>query len=140
MHYVDVSAGNPLTAPARSGGDAVLHHFRLTEAVKQATPLVVMGSAYSFLGNGENRLPGVCTEERSFEFLGGKNVAEGRVDLVGVGRQSFADPLFARKILDGTGEIDFCTLCNGCRKLLRSQKQTGCAVYDPYYRALLKEG
>ena len=57
------------------------------------------------------------------------------MDLVGIGRQSVADPLFAKKILSGeTDKVNFCTACGGCTILLRSQKEVGCTVYNEYYK------
>ena len=40
--------------------------------------------------------------------------------MVGIGRQSLADPLFAKKILEGkNSEINYCIACGGCSVLLR---------------------
>jgi 2,4-dienoyl-CoA reductase-like NADH-dependent reductase (Old Yellow Enzyme family) len=59
---------------------------------------------------------------------------------VGIGRQSLADPLFAKKILsEGDAEINFCIACGGCSVLLTSQNQVGCTVYDKYYTKILRE-
>jgi len=59
---------------------------------------------------------------------------------VGIGRQSLADPLFAKKILKGEdSQVNYCTACGGCSILLRSQVQVGCVVYSEYYKKILKE-
>jgi 2,4-dienoyl-CoA reductase-like NADH-dependent reductase (Old Yellow Enzyme family) len=139
MHYVNVSAGRPLSVPAKDMPEAVFHHFRMTEEVKKSVDLPVIGSAYSLLRDGDNRLEGTDPHKKSFRYWAERNIEEGRVDMVGLGRQSFADPLFAGKFLSSAEEIDYCTLCNGCFKLLHHQVESGCAVYDEYYRTLLKE-
>jgi hypothetical protein len=35
--------------------------------------------------------------------------------------------------------VNFCTACSGCSVLLRSQATVGCAVYDDYYKKVLRE-
>lgn len=69
-----------------------------------------------------------------------KNLGDDNVDLVGLGRQSLADPLFVKMILSGEIEqVHFCVACGGCSTLLKSQKVVGCSVYDPYYKEVLKQ-
>ena len=140
MHYINVSAGGPLSVPGKADGDAVLRHFRLARTIKAAVGLPVMGATYTFFRDGDHKLEGPGLEGQPFRSVAERNISEGWVDLVGVGRQSFADPLFAKKVLSGSSEIDYCTLCNGCRKLLARQQQAGCAVYDEHYRSLLVAG
>ncbi len=139
MHYVNVSAGRPLSVPVRDKPEAVFHHFRITETIKKAMSIPVIGSAYSLLRDGNNKLEEEETEKKSFKYWAEKNVGEGRVDMVGLGRQSFADPSFAKKFLSGEGDIDYCILCNGCFKLLHHQVESGCTIYDEYYKNLLKK-
>lgn len=139
MHYINVSAGRPLSVPSRDAPEAVFHHFRLAEEIKKRVSLPVIGSAYSLLRDGSNKLQESDPQKKSLKYWAEKNVREGRVDMVGVGRQSFADPHFAGKFLSSSDEINFCTLCNGCFTLLYHQKESGCAVYDEYYRTLLKK-
>jgi 2,4-dienoyl-CoA reductase-like NADH-dependent reductase (Old Yellow Enzyme family) len=58
---------------------------------------------------------------------------------VGIGRQSLADPLFAKKIVSGElDQVNFCTACGGCSILLKSQRQVGCTVYNEYYKEVLR--
>ena len=55
--------------------------------------------------------------------------------MVGVGRQSFADPHFATKILEGrVDDIKYCRTCQGCFRLVTHQERSGCVVYDKRYR------
>ena len=64
--------------------------------------------------------------------LGGRAVREGRVDMIGIGRQSLADPRFAAKLLAGDAEsIQWDTSCNRCAIAMRSGIPAACATHDP---------
>jgi 2,4-dienoyl-CoA reductase-like NADH-dependent reductase (Old Yellow Enzyme family) len=145
MHYVNVSAGIPpvtpeIVRPTRDFPEGVYGHFGWAKAVKNTVEIPVIGSGYSYLRDGRNDLKEPDPAKKSFIYWAEKNLKDGQVDLVGIGRQSLADPLFARKILTGeVHSIDFCTACGGCSVLLRSQKQVGCAVYQDYYRGLVRQ-
>jgi len=131
MNYVNVSAGIPaitaeVTRPTNPSKYLYLHHFRYARAVKElASKLRVIGSAYTIL------------KEKAAEH-GEENVRKGYVDFIGFGRQSFADPLFPRKLESGD-RIDYCVSCSGCSKLMVSQENDGCIVYDDYYKELFKK-
>jgi hypothetical protein len=100
----------------------------------------VIGSGYIYLRDGKNDLKEPNPSKKSFLYYAEKNLKDGNVDLVGIGRQSLADPLFAKKILSGeVATVDFCTACGGCSVLLKSQNQVGCTVYQEYYRKVLRE-
>jgi len=145
MNYVNVSAGVPpvtpeIVRPTKNHPEGVYRHFGWTGAVKKAVKIPVIGSAYSYLRDGKNGLKEPDPSKKSFMYWAEKNLKEGHVDLVGIGRQSLADPLFARKILNQeTDSINFCTACGGCSLLLKSQKQVGCTVYDETYRNILHQ-
>ena len=145
LNYVNVSAGIPaitpeIVRPSKLYPEGVYRHFGWTQAVKKAVSIPVIGSGYSYLRDGRNDLKGADPTRRSFLHWVEKNLKEGVCDLVGVGRQSLADPLFAQKILEGkNSEIHYCIACGGCSVLLRSQAQTGCPIYFDYYKKLLKE-
>jgi 2,4-dienoyl-CoA reductase-like NADH-dependent reductase (Old Yellow Enzyme family) len=139
MHYINVSAGGTLVAPLKEQPETVFHHFSMTERIKKSVSFPVIGSAYTVLVDGNNKLEGKDPQKKSLQYWAERNIKEGRVDMVGVGRQSFADPLFAKKLLSGFTDIHYCALCNSCFKLIFQQKESGCAVYDEYYRAILKE-
>ncbi len=130
MDYVNVSAGIPaltpeVTRPTKQSRNFFLHHVRYTKLARKLVPeLAVVGSAYSIL-----------KEEAAAHAE--ENIAKGYVDFAGFGRQSFADPLYPKKLLSGE-EIDYCTACSGCTKLMVGQVNDGCVVYDDYYRDLLK--
>jgi 2,4-dienoyl-CoA reductase-like NADH-dependent reductase (Old Yellow Enzyme family) len=144
FHFISVSGGIPvltpeITRPTKNYPLGVYRHFSWAEAVKRAVKMPLIGSGYSYLRNGKNRLPGNDPERKSLLYWAGKNIENGLVDFVGIGRQSLADPFTAKKIVSGqVDSIRYCTACSGCSKLLASQARVGCAVYDPFYREELK--
>lgn len=129
--YVNVSAGVPgvtseVTRPTNPSRYFYLHHFRYCkEARKAAGDMKVIGSAYTIL------------KEEALDY-GKENIDKGFVDLIGFGRQSFADPHFPQKLLQGDS-VQYCTACSGCTRLMVNQLHDGCIVYDPYYREMLKQ-
>jgi 2,4-dienoyl-CoA reductase-like NADH-dependent reductase (Old Yellow Enzyme family) len=145
MDYINVSAGIPaitheIVRPTKSYPEGIYRHFGWAEMVKGVVNIPVIGSAYSYLRDGKNDLKEPDPSKKSFIYWAEKNLGDGNVDLVGIGRQSLADPLFARKILAGEiDRINFCIACGGCATLLRSQKVVGCSVYDDYYKEVLKQ-
>lgn len=144
MDYINVSAGIPpitpeIVRPTKSFPEGVYRHFGWTKAVKNSLTIPVIGSGYSYLRDGRNNLKEPDPSKKNFTYWAEKNLKDNLVDLVGLGRQSYADPLFARKVLGGEGDsVDFCTACGGCSFLLSSQNEVGCTVYDNYYREVLR--
>ncbi len=145
MDFINVSAGIPavtpeIVRPTKSFPEGVYRHFGWAKAVKNLVKIPVIGSGYSYLRDGKNELKNPDPSKKSFLYWSEKNLKDGCVDLVGIGRQSLADPLFAKKILSGeVANVNFCTACGGCSVLLTSQNQVGCAVYQEYYRKVLRE-
>jgi NADPH2 dehydrogenase len=101
-------------------------HFRLTEAIQRAYPgLAIVGSGYSWL--------------QAFAFQAGAcNVAQGRVQFVGIGRASLTMPDFGEHVLRGAA-LDrkrICRTFSYCTALMRSkhhplgQFPTGCPPFD----------
>jgi 2,4-dienoyl-CoA reductase-like NADH-dependent reductase (Old Yellow Enzyme family) len=140
MHYINVSAGvagSEITQPSKKYPEGVYRLFGWAQAVKKVVSIPVIGSGYTYLRDGKNKLPESNQEKKSFLYWAEKNIKDGNVDLVGVGRQSLADPLFTKKILsEDFKKINYCTICDRCLELMFSQKVVGCAVYDKYYRDL----
>ncbi len=145
MDYINVSAGIPaitpeIVRPTKNFPEGVYRHFGWAKAVKKLIKIPVIGSGYSYLRDGKNDLKNPDPSKKSFLYWAEKNLKDGCVDLVGMGRQSLADPLFAKKILSGEiANVHFCTACGGCSVLLTSQNQVGCTVYQEYYRKVLRE-
>lgn len=145
MDYINVSAGIPavtpeIVRPTKSFPEGVFRHFGWAKAVKKLLKIPVIGSGYSYLRDGKNDLKEPDPSKKSFLYWAEKNLKDGNVDLVGIGRQSLADPIFPKKILSGNiNQVHFCTACGGCSILLRSQEQVGCTVYDEYYKKVLRQ-
>jgi 2,4-dienoyl-CoA reductase-like NADH-dependent reductase (Old Yellow Enzyme family) len=145
MDYVNVSGGIPaitpeIVRPTKNYPEGIYRHFGWAEMVKAIVQVPVIGSGYSYLRDGKNDLKEPDPSKKSFIYWAEKNLTDGNVDLVGIGRQSLADPLFAKKILSGEiDQVNFCVACGGCSTLLRSQKTVGCTVYDDYYKEVLKQ-
>ena len=146
MHYVSIHVSNAtyfaetwVQMPTDKNPEDVFVHFRLTGMIKEAVSIPVMGAGYSYLGNGKNKLQGGNPEKKSFTYWAEKNLKDGATDILGVGRQSLADHLFAKKILEGKNEeINYCRTCQGCFKLVVHQEQAGCVVYDKHYKELYR--
>jgi len=108
------------------------HHQERAALIKQTVEVPVIGSAYSYARSGKNKLPGDDPKEKNIVTLGGRAIREGKVDMIGIGRQSLADPGFAKKLLAGDIEnINWDTSCNRCAIAMRSGIPAACATYDP---------
>ena len=56
------------------------------------------------------------------------------MDMVGLGRQSLADPLTPQKLIDGKeNEIKYCSSCLNCLELMIQQEHIGCATFNKRY-------
>ena len=130
MHYVNVSAGVPtltgtITRPTETSKYLVLYHLRYTKEIKallrkERRGLKVIGSAYS-------------THKAQAMDVAEDMLLRDYVDLCGFGRQIFADPLTPKKIASGEA-VNWCVLCSGCTKLMVSQVNDGCIMYNDYYK------
>jgi 2,4-dienoyl-CoA reductase-like NADH-dependent reductase (Old Yellow Enzyme family) len=143
--YFVQSAGSPSITISLTQADkdhpyfAYLHQYFakvLRENLKKET--VVIGSNYSPFGKGKNKLQAVTEEDSSLLTYGAQNIERGYVDMIGLGRQSFADPLLPLKVREGReDEIDYCTTCDNCLELLIQQRPIGCATYNKFYTDVL---
>jgi 2,4-dienoyl-CoA reductase-like NADH-dependent reductase (Old Yellow Enzyme family) len=146
-NFILVSAGNPSLTIALAHPDkripdyAYLHHYFQKEARKVLAPEVVtMGSAYSIFRDGNNNFLGGEREKSSLLYWGKKNIEDGVVDMIAIGRQSLADPFLPKKLLEGKPEeVRWCTLCDACMELLIRQQPTGCVVHEKEYAEILRE-
>ena len=144
MHVINQSAGVPDLTPelvrqTNDEPDGFFGHQRLATAIRGAVGVPVIGSGYSYLKAGRNRLPG-DPPEKNIVTVGGRAIREGTVDMIGVGRQSLADPEFARKLLEERfDEILWDNSCNRCAIALRSGIPAGCATHDPAAKKRFRE-
>jgi 2,4-dienoyl-CoA reductase-like NADH-dependent reductase (Old Yellow Enzyme family) len=106
--------------------DGVARHFRIAEAIQGAhRDLPIVGSGYSWL--------------QAFTFhAGAANVARGRIELVGIGRNALSHPDFGRYAMEGRpmDAKHTCRTFSYCTALMRSkhneagQFPTGCPPFD----------
>jgi 2,4-dienoyl-CoA reductase-like NADH-dependent reductase (Old Yellow Enzyme family) len=145
--FIIQSAGSPSITLALSQPDcdipdyAYLHMSFQHEIKKVLKPeTVLIGSAYSVFRNGKNNFLAVNREESSFEYWANKNIRDGIVDMVAVGRQSLADPLMPAKLEAGkSDQVNWCTVCDNCIEFLIRQEPVGCATYQKEYAKRLQE-
>jgi 2,4-dienoyl-CoA reductase-like NADH-dependent reductase (Old Yellow Enzyme family) len=132
LDYVNVS-GSGTAAQGVKGLHAeeqrvgTLWYERLTRSFvhREGIGLAVIGTGYTALGQGA-----LTTAAR--------RIVSGHTDLVGFGRQSFADPLLPAKVQNGE-PVSYCVLCSSCAELMGSERNAGCVVHSGYYRDQLRE-
>lgn len=141
MNFVLQSAGSPshtldLAHPdIRTPDYAYLHFFfqkTYRDHLKPET--VVIGSGYSIYRDGRKEFHAVRPESNTLCFWGNKNIKDGVVDAISIGRQSLADPFLPQKLMENKeNDVKWCTLCDHCVELLIRQKNVGCATFDKRY-------
>ena len=131
--YAQPHFGRPFEYPPPDGYESPEHpligvyrHFRATETIQRANPdLAVVGTGYSYL---QEFMPQAAAA----------NVRDRRVNIVGVGRATLAQPDWVRQLLD-RGKLDrkrVCRTFSYCTALMRSknhplgQYPTGCPPFD----------
>lgn len=142
-HFFIQSAGSPsitinLTQVDKRAPYFVYLHPTFSKAFRDnlKPETVVIGSNYSVYRDGKNGL--FAVEDSSLLNVAAKNIQNGITDMVGLGRQSLADPLLPLKVREGRAEeINYCTLCDNCLELLIQQSRIGCSTYDRYYTEVL---
>ncbi|MDL2237018.1 2,4-dienoyl-CoA reductase [Christensenellaceae bacterium OttesenSCG-928-K19] len=154
MQWVLQSAGSPshtldLAHPDKKSADYAYMHFYFQKVLRDALKpeTVVMGSGYTIYRDGNVKVGGnkkafqaVLPENNSVRFWGNKNINDGVVDAISIGRQSFADQFTPQKMMENRDkEIKWCTLCDHCVELLIQQYNVGCATYDKRYTEIYKQ-
>ena len=146
--YILQSAGSPSHTLALSQTDrnipdhGYFHHYFQWVCKQNLKPeTVVIGSDYTIYRDGRGtKFQAVAPENNSLKFWGNKNIKEGIVDMVCVGRQSFADPYLPKKFMEGReDEIKWCTACDNCIEFLIRQENVGCATWNPPYTKRMQE-
>jgi 2,4-dienoyl-CoA reductase-like NADH-dependent reductase (Old Yellow Enzyme family) len=101
---------------------------------------VVIGSHFSSFRGSTNKLLAVDPAKSSLFAMGSRCIEEGMMDMIGLGRQSFADPLTPRKLQEGReSEIHYCTQCMNCEELMLRQQPVGCVLYNKPYLKRFQE-
>ncbi len=144
--YFIQSAGSPSITVSLTQVDrhvpyfGYLHQYWTKEMKKVLKPeTVVIGSNYSIFRDGtNNNLCGVTPEQSSLFNFGAQCIDRGVVDMIGLGRQSFADPMLPLKLEEGREkEIKYCTVCDNCLELLIRQTPVGCATFNKKFAKIL---
>ena len=136
--YIVQSAGSPSITVSLTQADkhvpyfAYLHQYWAKEFRKALKPeTVVIGSNFSPFRNGKNGLCAVTEEESNLLNYSEWCVENDVCDMIGLGRQSFADPFPPKKVREGKlDEIKYCLLCDSCLELLIQQSKVGCVAFD----------
>ncbi|KPL77341.1 2,4-dienoyl-CoA reductase [Ornatilinea apprima] len=101
---------------------------------------VVVGSHFSSFRGKVNKLLSIEPEKSSMFAMGARCIEDGIVDMVGLGRQSFADPYTPLKLEEGReDEVKYCTQCLNCEELMIRQMPVGCVLYNKTYTELFRE-
>lgn len=149
VRMVNVSIGNPYYnphfgrpfdtpiigayLPPEHPLEGVHRLFHLARRVQEAYPdMVIVGTGYSWL-------------RQYLGAAGAANVRNGWCRMVGVGREAFAYPGFARALLeDGSMAPDeVCIACSSCTQIMRDGGTTGCVprdreIYGPIFKEFRK--
>ncbi len=136
--YIVQSAGSPSITVSLTQADkhvpyfAYLHQYWAKEFRKALKPeTVVIGSNFSPFRSGKNGLCAVTEEESNLLNYSEWCVENDVCDMIGLGRQSFADPFLPKKVREGKlDEIKYCLLCDSCLELLIQQSKVGCVAFD----------
>ncbi|MFV0401451.1 MAG: hypothetical protein ACK5LX_12680 [Oscillospiraceae bacterium] len=118
-----------------------LHFYFANLIKKQVKPeTVVIGSSFSPFRGNKNKLLAVEPEKSSILAMGTRCIEDGMMDMIGLGRQSFSDPLMPKKVREGKlDEIKYCNQCMNCEELMLRQMPVGCVLYNKHYTGLFKE-
>ena len=117
-------------------------HFYFANMIKQNVKpeTVVIGSHFSSFRGMENKLLAIPPERSNMFAMGASCIEEGMMDMIALGRQSFADPLTPLKLREGReSEVKYCNQCMNCEELMLRQKPVGCVLFNKYYGQLFKE-
>ncbi|CAN5765721.1 NADH:flavin oxidoreductase [soil metagenome] len=136
--YFNPHIGRPFDLPIEAAYtpdehplEGVARLFHLTREIQQAVPeLPCMGPGYSWL-------------RQYLGFAGEANLRNGWATFVGVGREAFAHPEYARELLlEGVMQKQkVCITCSSCTQLMRDGTVTGCVPRDKtIYSPIFAEG
>jgi 2,4-dienoyl-CoA reductase-like NADH-dependent reductase (Old Yellow Enzyme family) len=118
-----------------------MHFYFANEIKKVVKPeTVVIGSHFSSFRGKKNKLLAVEPEKSSAFAMGARCINDGMMDMIGLGRQSFADPMTPLKLREGReDDVKYCTQCMNCEELMIRQMPVGCVLYNKIYTYLFRE-
>jgi 2,4-dienoyl-CoA reductase-like NADH-dependent reductase (Old Yellow Enzyme family) len=118
-----------------------LHFYFANILKKNVKPeTVIIGSSFSPFRGKKNKLLSIEPEKSSLFAMGARCIEDGMMDMIGLGRQSFADPLTPLKLReDREGEIKYCNQCMNCEELMIRQQAVGCVLYNKTYTDLFRQ-
>lgn len=140
IQILNVTVGNPyynphVNRPYRKGGylppetaqEGLARFETIEKHIKEKFPtLTVVGSGLSYYRED-------LMEQSE------RQLRDGVCDMVGYGRMWLAYPTFYRDYRNGAFDPKKCCLaCSKCTELMRAKQVSGCAVFNEYYRELLK--
>jgi 2,4-dienoyl-CoA reductase-like NADH-dependent reductase (Old Yellow Enzyme family) len=145
--YFIQSAGSPSITISLTQEDkyhpyfAYIHQYFAKVLKSSLRPeTVLIGSNFSLFRDGKNGLCAVEPEKSSLFSYGAQCIERGIVDMIGLGRQSLADPLLPLKLAEGhEAEINYCVGCDNCLELLIQQSKVGCSTFNRYYTDELRK-
>ena len=115
----------PVIVPGEHPLVSVERLLRITGDLQKGSPdLPIVGTGYSWL-------------RHHFPHVGAGIIKEGRAAFIGVGRNAFAYPDFA-KDLATRGALDpdkVCIACSSCSQIMRDGGCTGCIIRDKKMRS-----
>lgn len=117
-------------------------HIYFADLMKKALKpeTVVIGSHFTQFRGKKNKLLSVDPEKSGIFPVGARCIEDGMMDMIGLGRQSFADPFTPAKLAEGReDEINYCTACMNCEELMIRQQHVGCVTYNRPYTDLFVE-
>ena len=117
-------------------------HFYFANLLKKSVKpeTVVIGSSFSPFRGEKNKLLAVEPKSASMFAMGARCIEDGMMDMIGLGRQSLADPLTPLKLETAReDEIHYCTQCMNCEELMLRQQPVGCVLYNKPYTERFRE-
>lgn len=147
LPMVNLTMGNPYVSTH------VTRPYDIGKYVPEEHPLFGVARMISSIGQIKKAVPEMFVSASAPTYLrqysdlyAAGAVEEGFCDHMLFGRMSFANPYFAKQIME-KGRIDekrICVTCGKCGDLIRAGKPTGCVVREPelylkYYKEFRKQ-
>ena len=144
VRLLDVTMGNPyqnneVNRPTAFAGETPPYESILR---MRAGAAAVAEAAHAAAADALTVVSGYTFFGAMAPHVAAADIDAGKYELVGLGRQSFANPDSAREILQSGGADPrrLCLTCGKCTALMRAGKTPGCVIYDKeIYSSLYRE-